>query len=110
MLGTRPEAIKLAPVIHAVAATAMPVSICSTGQHRELARATLADFGLVPDVDLDLMEPAQSPAAFLAAALPPLTAVIGRGPPAVVVVQGDTASTLAGALAAGYTRVPLATR
>ncbi len=108
ILGTRPEAIKLAPVVRAVAARGVPVTVCSTGQHRDLARATLADFGLAPDVDLDLMRPAQRPGAFLAAALPPLAGVVDRVAPDVVVVQGDTASTLAGALAAGYARVPVA--
>lgn len=108
VLGTRPEAIKLAPVVAALAERGTPVTICSTGQHRDLARATLGDFGLVPDVDLDLMGPAQTPAGFLAAALPPLAAVLAARTPALTIVQGDTATTLAGALAASYARIPLA--
>jgi UDP-N-acetylglucosamine 2-epimerase (non-hydrolysing) len=107
VLGTRPEAIKLAPVVLALAARGVPVTLCSTGQHRDLARATLADFGLAPDIDLDLMQPAQTTAGFLATALPPLTAMIDRARPALTIVQGDTASTLAGALAASYARVPV---
>ncbi|MBV8970758.1 MAG: UDP-N-acetylglucosamine 2-epimerase (non-hydrolyzing) [Sphingomonadaceae bacterium] len=108
ILGTRPEAIKLAPVVHALAARGLTVTICCTGQHRDLAPATLADFGLVPDVDLELMRPAQTPDGFLAAALPPLAATLAHARPALVVVQGDTSSTLAGALAASYARVPVA--
>lgn len=108
ILGTRPEAIKLAPVVTALAAERVPVRILSTGQHRTIARAALADFGLVPDLDLDLMTARQQPAAFLAAALPGVTAAIGADRPDMVVVQGDTASTLAGALAAAYCRVPVA--
>lgn len=107
VLGTRPEAIKLAPVVLALAGKDTAVTICSTGQHRSLARATLADFGLVPDIDLGLMRPAQTPAGFLASALPSVTQVIANCSPSLIIVQGDTASTLAGALAAAYARVPL---
>ncbi len=107
VLGTRPEAIKLAPVVLALAARGVAVTICSTGQQRDLARATLADFGLAPDVDLDLMLPGQQPAAFVAAALPLLGRLVARQAPKLVLVQGDTASTLAGGLAAAYARVPL---
>ncbi|MGI4879040.1 MAG: non-hydrolyzing UDP-N-acetylglucosamine 2-epimerase [Janthinobacterium lividum] len=107
ILGTRPEAIKFAPVITALAARAVPVIVCSSGQQRDLIRAALADFGLIPDIDLDLMLPAQSPQAFIAAALPLLGGVIGRVMPGMVLVQGDTATALAGAMAAAYARVPL---
>jgi len=106
VLDTRPEAIKLAPVILALDARGVAETVCSTGQHRDLARAALADFGPVPDIDLDLMRPDQTPEAFLATALPLLGGVIGRLAPATVIVQGDTATTLAGALAAAYARVP----
>jgi len=108
VLGTRPEAIKLAPVMLALASRGIAVTICSTGQQRDLTRAALADFGLVPDLDLDLMQPGQTPEAFVADALPQLGAVVARLAPAMVIVQGDTASTLAGALAAAYARRPLA--
>ncbi len=108
VVGTRPEAIKLAPVVIALAALGIPVAVCSTGQHRDLVRVALADFGLAAEVDLDLMTDKQTPAGFLATALPAVTAIIGRRRPAVVMVQGDTASTLSGALAAAYARVPIA--
>lgn len=107
VLGTRPEAIKLAPVVLALTARGIAVIICSTGQQRDLTRAALADFGLIPDIDLDLMQAGQSPEAFVAAAMPPLGGVMTRLAPAMVLVQGDTASTLAGGLAAAYARVPL---
>ncbi len=108
ILGTRPEAIKLAPVVTALTARRIAVTLCTTGQHRDLAREALAVFGLVPDIDLDLMRDGQTPADVVAAALPRLGEVIARTRPAMVVVQGDTASALAGALAASYARVPVA--
>ncbi len=108
VLGTRPEAIKLAPVVAALAARGQAVTLLSTGQHRDLARIALADFDLAADLDLDLMQPGQTPAGFIAAALPALGEAINRLRPACVVVQGDTASTLAGALAATYARLPVA--
>ena len=108
ILGTRPEAIKLAPVILALAAGGTATTLCSTGQHRDLTRAALGDFDLAADVDLDLMTADQTPAGLIAAALPPLMATIARCAPDLIVVQGDTASTLAGALAASYARVPVA--
>ncbi len=107
VLGTRPEAIKLAPVVAALAARGLRVTLCNSGQHRDLARAALADFDLAADLDLDLMQPGQTPAAFVAAALPALLATLGRVRPELVVVQGDTATTFAAALAATYARVPL---
>ena len=108
VLGTRPEAIKLAPVVLALAARGVVVTLCSTGQQRDLTRATLDDFGLVPDIDLDLMQPDQSPQAFVATAMPLLGQTIARLSPDMVIVQGDTATTLAGALAGAYARVPVA--
>ena len=107
VLGTRPEAIKLAPVILALGAQGVKITVCSTGQQRDMARAALAGFGLVPDLDLDLMQAGQTPEAFVAAALPGVAAVPARIRPGMVLVQGDTATTLAGALAAAYARVPL---
>jgi UDP-N-acetylglucosamine 2-epimerase (non-hydrolysing) len=108
VLGTRPEAIKLAPVILALLEQEVAVTIGCTGQHPGLARAALADFGLVPDIDLDLMMTTPTIDGFVAAAWRQIGAVIARTRPAMVVVQGDTGSTLAGALAAAYARVPLA--
>ncbi len=108
VLGTRPEAIKLVPVVLALAARGVVVTLCSTGQQRELVRAALDDFGLIPDIDLDLMQPDQSPEAFVSIAMPLLRHAITRLSTAMVIVQGDTATTLAGAMAAAYARVPVA--
>lgn len=108
IVGTRPEAIKLAPLVIALRERAvLDVTVCSTGQHRELLDGALADFGLVADIDLGLMQPGQRPEAVVAAALPALTAVIAAARPAGVVVQGDTASAYAGAQAGAYAQLPV---
>ena len=104
VLGTRPEAIKVAPVIRALGRDA--VTVCLTGQHRDLAASALDDVGITADIDLAFDAP--SPDALVAVALTGLTALIARTRPALVVVQGDTSSTFAGALAAAYARTPLA--
>ena len=106
VLGTRPEAIKLAPVIAALPRAA--VTIVLTGQHHDLARAALAHFNLFADFDLALMRRGWSPATFVATAMPAIGRLIARIAPAVVVVQGDTATAIAAALAASYGKVPLA--
>ena len=109
VLGTRPEAIKLAPVIAALAARPeMDVRLVITGQHRALADGVLGAFNLRPHADLDLMRPDQSAGDLVARALPPLGALLARERPAMVVVQGDTGSAFAGALAAFQARVPVA--
>lgn len=109
ILGTRPEAIKLAPVVRALRAMrAFRVTVCATAQHRGLLDRALRSLQLAPDIDLDLMRPGQSPASFLPTALDALRTVIDQTAPAVVIVQGDTATAFAGALAAFYARVPVA--
>ena len=107
VVGTRPEAIKLAPVIVALRARG-PVTVCATGQHRALLDAALADFGIAADLDLDLMRAGQRPEDIVGDALPALAAAIRRSGAETVVVQGDTASAFAGALAGQYARVPVA--
>jgi UDP-N-acetylglucosamine 2-epimerase (non-hydrolysing) len=107
--GTRPEIIKLAPVIHAFTRSGCAHPLLGlTGQHRELVRPLLELFHLAPAFDLDLMRPDQSPPAILAAALDALVPAVARLKPAVIVVQGDTVSALAGALAGFYAGVPVA--
>jgi UDP-N-acetylglucosamine 2-epimerase (non-hydrolysing) len=110
VLGTRPEAVKLAPLIRELASRGrnLRVHVCSTGQHRELLDDALQIFGLVPDTDLALMRPSQHPADLLARTLAALEPLLAELRPDIVVVQGDTTSTLAGALAAYYNRVPVA--
>ncbi|MEY2883968.1 MAG: hypothetical protein RL490_1692 [Pseudomonadota bacterium] len=105
--GTRPEAVKLAPVILALQAQGCATRLVATGQHRELFHDALGSFGLGADADLAIMRRGQSPAGAVAAMLPALTQQINRYRPATVIVQGDTASAFAGAQAAVYARCPL---
>ncbi len=101
VFGTRPEVIKLAPVIHALRARPREATtiLCSTGQHREMLDQTLAAFELTPDVDLRLMQPAQRPADLLGRLLLALGPVIDEARPDTIVVQGDTTTVMAAALA-----------
>ncbi|MDH5835445.1 non-hydrolyzing UDP-N-acetylglucosamine 2-epimerase [Luteimonas kalidii] len=109
VFGTRPEAIKMAPVVAALRATdAMDVCVAVTAQHREMLDQALALFRIVPDDDLDLMQPGQSLSALTARILEGMDEVISRRRPDVVLVHGDTTTTLATALAAFYHRVPVA--
>ena len=98
--GTRPEAIKLAPVIRALRADdRFETTVVSTGQHREMLRQVVGRFGIEPDYDLDLMANGQPLSVFLARALDGLHAICAKHRPEVTVVQGDTSTALAGALA-----------
>jgi UDP-N-acetylglucosamine 2-epimerase (non-hydrolysing) len=108
IVGTRPEAIKVAPVIHALSASPIfePI-VAATAQHRSMLDQALKVFGVTPDHDLDLITPRQTLAGFAARALETLTELIERERPDAVVVQGDTTTTFAGSLAAFYNRVPV---
>lgn len=109
ILGTRPEVIKLAAVIKALERTEdTEVSICVTSQHRELLDQALDTFELQPGYDLELMEFMQSPVGVLSKALPKLDRVLQEETPDAVLVQGDTTSAFAGALAAFHNRIPVA--
>ena len=108
IVGTRPEAIKLAPAVRALAAAGVCVDLISSGQHRELLRTALADFDLKPDLNLDLMQDAQELPELTARLLTGLSTALAERAPALVVVQGDTSTTLAAALAAFYARIPCA--
>ncbi len=110
IFGTRPEAIKLCPLIHALRAREpqVRVRVCVTAQHREMLDQVLAAFDVKPDHDLDLMRPNQTLAEASARMLTGLDPILDREKPALVVVQGDTATTLFGALSAFYRRVPVA--
>jgi UDP-N-acetylglucosamine 2-epimerase (non-hydrolysing) len=109
VIGTRPEGIKLAPVVLQCAqrGESLRPIVCASGQHRDLLAPVLDYFGIVPDVDLAAMSPGQSLSELTARCLQGLQGVIARERPDCVVVQGDTATTLAAALAAFYERVPL---
>lgn len=110
IFGTRPEAIKLLPVL--LEAQRRPeefaVRTINSGQHGPVLDALLEEFGVQPNVDLKLMRPEQTPSALLARALTALDTEFGNQPADVVVVQGDTTTTLAGALAASFRRIPVA--
>lgn len=107
--GTRPEAIKMAPVVAALRARPGDVetTVCVTAQHRGLLDQVNALFGITPDVDLDLMRPGQSPAEVTARVLLAMTDVLAERRPDVVLVHGDTTTALATALAAFYREVPV---
>lgn len=105
--GTRPEAVKLAPVILELQAQGCATRLVATGQHRELFHDALGSFGLRADIDLAVMRRSQTPAGVVAAMLPALTRQINCHHPTAVIVQGDTASAFAGAQAAVYARCPL---
>jgi UDP-N-acetylglucosamine 2-epimerase (non-hydrolysing) len=108
LFGTRPEAIKMAPVVRALGATPdMRPLVIVTAQHRELLDTTLATFGIVPDHDLDLMTPDQTLEALTARALVGCTELLRREKPDVVLVHGDTSTTMAGAIAAYYAGIPV---
>jgi len=109
VFGTRPEAIKMAPVVHALKERSPHVQpiVCVTGQHREMLDQVLDLFEIVPDIDLDLMEPNQTLASLSAKALRALDRVLLKLKPEVVLVQGDTTTAMIGALAAHYRKVPV---
>jgi|SRR5215469_1076767 len=109
VFGTRPEAIKLAPVIRELnARPEFDCKICVTGQHREMLAQVLQLFNLQPDWDLELMRPDQDLAYITGAALSGVSEILAGFRPNRVIVQGDTTTTFAGALAAFYHRIPVA--
>src|SRR5579884_1948865 len=103
VFGTRPEAIKLAPVLAELRRSRLfePVVVV-TGQHREMLAQVLDLFGIEPDRDLGLCEPGQTLPRLTARALAGLDDALAADRPDAVVVQGDTTTTFAGALAAFY--------
>lgn len=109
VFGTRPEAIKLCPVILEMSARArFEVRVAVTGQHGDMLDPVLEAFNVTPDYDLDLMRPGQTLTGSMARMLGALEGVVDNARPDMVFVQGDTTSTLAGALSAFYARAPVA--
>jgi len=109
IFGTRPEAIKLCPVVLALKAnSAFDCKVCVTGQHREMLQQVLDVFGVVPDKDLALMQPNQTLAGLTSRAITAIDKYLAEETPDVVMVQGDTTTVLAGALAAFYHHIPVA--
>lgn len=109
VIGTRPEAIKLAPVIKELAAQRPAVQpvICVTGQHREMVDDVLRLFEIAPDYDLDIMKPHQTASGVFAAVLERIEPVLKLVRPQLALVQGDTTTAVAAALAAFHERVPV---
>ncbi|MBU6257356.1 MAG: UDP-N-acetylglucosamine 2-epimerase (non-hydrolyzing) [Burkholderiales bacterium] len=106
VLGTRPEAIKLAPVLLALrSTTGIDSRLCVSGQHREMLDPMLAAFDLRPDDDLQLMRPGQSLAHTTQAVLDGVSALLRRDRPDWLLVQGDTTTAMAAALAGFYEHV-----
>jgi UDP-N-acetylglucosamine 2-epimerase (non-hydrolysing) len=109
VFGTRPEAIKFFPVVQALKADdRIDTRVCVTAQHRGMLDQVLEIAGIAPDIDLDLMEPGQSLDRLTARLLTGLGEVMDRVQPQRVIVQGDTATAMVGALAAYYRRIPVA--
>ena len=108
VFGTRPEAIKMAPVVGELARFPADFDsrVCVTGQHRDMLDQVLALFAIRPDFDLDIMQPGQSLTDTTCGVLRGLEAVFTRFQPDLVLVHGDTTTTMAAGLAAFYHQVP----
>lgn len=106
VFGTRPEAVKMAPVVHMLRRTkGIESFVCVTAQHREMLDQVLELFEIVPDVDLDLMKPNQSLAEITAAIFTHLDPVLKKMKPDWVLIQGDTTTVVATSLLAYYNRI-----
>lgn len=108
VIGTRPEGIKLAPVVLELQKCPhFQVEVCVTGQHRTMLDQVLEVFGIVPDVDLKLMQPGQTLPSLTSRALEKLDQYLEKSKPDLLLVQGDTTTVFCGALAAFYRRIPV---
>jgi UDP-N-acetylglucosamine 2-epimerase len=109
VFGTRPEAIKMAPVVAALKSVPdLETVVAVTAQHRQMLDQVLDLFQIQPDVDLDLMQPGQDLPGLTARILDGVTKAISQHEPALVLVHGDTTTTFATSLAAFYGKVPVA--
>jgi len=108
VVGTRPEAVKLAPVIHRLRreGSGLGCEVIGTGQHRGLLDQALADFNLASDRDLGLMRPGQSLAELTARAIEAIAEALRQNPPDLVLAVGDTTTVFASALACFYEGIP----
>jgi len=108
IFGTRPEAIKLCPLILAMKKHAdFEPHVCVTAQHREMLDQVLAAFGVVPDVDLALMQPNQSLATLSSRAISAVDSYLAEYKPNIVLIQGDTTTVLCAALVSFYHQIPV---
>ncbi len=108
IFGTRPEAIKMAPLVQELAKRPQLESLCCvTAQHREMLDSVLSIFHLTPDYDLDIMEPRQTLSTITSKCLIGIQDVLQEAKPDLVLVHGDTSTTFSGALAAFYQKIPV---
>lgn len=109
VFGTRPEAIKMAPLVHKLKAESdvFDVQVCVTAQHRQMLDQVLRIFEIVPDIDLDVMKPGQDLFDVTANVLQGMKGVFEKNKPDAVLVHGDTTTTLATAMAGFYAGVPV---
>lgn len=108
VFGTRPEAIKMAPVVHALQSQAsIETILCVTAQHRQMLDQVLELFELTPDIDLDIMKPGQDLADVTSRVLLGLRDTLTSVQPSAVLVHGDTSTALASAMAAFYSGIPV---
>lgn len=108
IFGTRPEAIKMAPVVRALKkCDGIDCKVCVTAQHREMLDQVLDVFGIVPDEDLNIMRPNQTLGELTSRLIEKLDKYLAQENPDIVLVQGDTTTVLAGALATFYHKIPI---
>ena len=108
VIGTRPEAVKMAPVIHALRNHGNPVQsvVCSTGQHREMLDDVFRVFHILPDYELGVMQPDQSLSLLTARLLEELDKIVINTNPDWIIAQGDTTTAMVSALTAFYHKIP----
>jgi UDP-N-acetylglucosamine 2-epimerase (non-hydrolysing) len=107
VFGTRPEAIKMIPVVKALERAGVDQTVCVTAQHREMLDSVLEFFAVAPGIDLDLMQAGQTLSGLTNRILAGMDAVLSEHQPDWVLVHGDTTTTMATALAAFYRRIPV---
>ena len=108
VVGTRPDALKLIPLYQLFKQTGIPILLCSTQQHQQLLDDVFTLFGVKPDVTLDVMRENQTLDYLTAAILQKTSTFFSSVGPRLVIVQGDTTTSFAAALAAFYLKVPIA--
>lgn len=108
VFGTRPEAIKMCPLVNELRSrSGLSVTVCVTGQHREMLYSALHTFGVTPDIDLDVMQEGQSLFDVTQTILTRFRSVLEEERPDIVLVHGDTTTAFAAALACYYMRIPV---
>jgi UDP-N-acetylglucosamine 2-epimerase (non-hydrolysing) len=108
VLGTRPEAVKLAPLILGLEREHWQIDVCTTGQHREMLAPILCTFNVRPDINFDLMTPNQTLAALSARCITAADSYFAKTKPDLAIVQGDTTTAFCTTLAAFYHNIPVA--